>query len=306
MDIQENIDKIENLLQKNDPMQELELIRYINSLKINKTDAIFNYYQDNDNNRVFFCEDIEKTLQRDKYTRKGDKSLANTCIINKWDRLLSILLDNKYILNKETFINIGYIYENKEISKSYNIFEKLKNYPSSYKNQLFFNELLKALAVDRSKRRNTLFYQEVFVNNITLSVDSITENDMIIFKKLNELHPLILLSISKNDKNNTLFLNKDDELKFYTTNINGYLIGNILEEESPDLIKIKKQMYLLFLDMYKKNKNEIVNNTIKAFSWKETENIRDILIESSTLAENKIIEKNFSSIEIKKEMNKRL
>ena len=185
MDIQENIDKIESLLQKNGPVQELELIKYINSLKINKTDAIFNYYQDNDNNRVFFCEDIEKTLQRDKYTRKGDKSLANTCIINKWDRLLSVLLDNKYILNKETFINIGYIYENKNILKSYNIFKKLKNYPSSYKNQLFFNELLKTLAVERSKRRNTLFYQEVFVDNITLCVDSITKNDMIIFKKLN-------------------------------------------------------------------------------------------------------------------------
>lgn len=306
MDIQENIDKIESLLQKNGPVQELELIKYINSLKMNKVYAIFNYYQDNDNNRLFFCEDIEKTLQRDQYTRKGNKSLANTCIINKWDRLLSILLDNKYILNKETFINIGYIYENKNILKSYNIFEKLKNYPSSYKNQLFFNELLKTLTVERSKRRNTLFYQEVFVDNITLYVDSITENDMIIFKKLNELPPLILLTISKNNKNNTLFLNKDDELKFYTTNINGYLIGNILEEESPDLIKIKKQMYLLFLDMYKNNKNEIVNNTIKSFSWKETEYIRDILIESSTLAENKIIEENFSSIEIKKEMNKRL
>ena len=306
MDIQENIDKIESLLQKNGPVQELELIKYINSLKINKMDAIFNYYQDNDNNRVFFCEDIERTLQRDKYSRQGNKSLINTCVINKWDRLFSILLDNKYILNKETFINIGYIYENKNILKSYNIFEKLKNYPSSYKNQLFFNELLKTLTVERSKRRNTLFYQEVFVDNITLYVDSITENDMIIFKKLNELTPLILLTISKNNKNNTLFLNKDDELKFYTTNINGYLIGNILEEESPDLIKIKKQMYLLFLDMYKNNKNEIVNNTIKSFSWKETEYIRDILIESSTLAENKIIEENFSSIEIKKEMNKRL
>lgn len=306
MDIQENIDKIESLLQKNGPVQELELIKYINSLKMNKLYAIFNYYQDNDNNRLFFCEDIEKTLQRDQYTRKGNKSLANTCIINKWDRLLSILLDNKYILNKETFINIGYIYENKNILKSYNIFEKLKNYPSSYKNQLFFNELLKTLTVERSKRRNTLFYQGVFVDNITLYVDSITENDMIIFKKLNELPPLILLTISKNNKNNTLFLNKDDELKFYTTNINGYLIGNILEEESPDLIKIKKQMYLLFLDMYKNNKNEIVNNTIKSFSWKETEYIRDILIESSTLAENKIIEENFSTIEIKKEMNKRL
>jgi len=125
MDIQENIDKIESLLQKNGPVQELELIKYINSLKINKMDAIFNYYQDNDNNRVFFCEDIEKTLQRDRYTRKGDKSLINTCIINKWDRLFSILLDNKYILNKETFINIGYIYENKNILKSYNIFKKL-------------------------------------------------------------------------------------------------------------------------------------------------------------------------------------
>lgn len=166
--------------------------------------------------------------------------------------------------------------------------------------------MLKTLAVERSKRRNTLFYQEVFVDNITLCVDSITENDMIIFKKLNELPPLILLTISKNNKNNTLFLNKDDELKFYTTNINGYLIENILEEESPDLIKIKKQMYLLFLDMYKNNKNEIVNNTIKSFSWKETEYIRDILIESSTLAENKIIDENFSSIKIKKEMNKRL
>lgn len=306
MDIQENIDKIESLLQKNGPVQELELIKYINSLKINKMDAIFNYYQDNDNNRVFFCEDIEKTLQRDKYSRQGNKSLINTCVINKWDRLFSILLDNKYILNKETFINIGYIYENKNILKSYNIFKKLKNYPSSYKNQLFFNELLKTLAVERSKRRNTLFYQEVFVDNITLYVDSITENDMIIFKKLNELPPLILLTISKNNKNNTLFLNKDDELKFYTTNINGYLIENILEEESPDLIKIKKQMYLLFLDMYKNNKNEIVNNTIKSFSWKETEYIRDILIESSTLAENKIIDENFSSIKIKKEMNKRL
>lgn len=306
MDIQENIDKIESLLQKNGPVQELELIKYINSLKINKMDAIFNYYQDNDNNRVFFCEDIEKTLQRDKYSRQGNKSLINTCVINKWDRLFSILLDNKYILNKETFINIGYIYENKNILKSYNIFKKLKNYPSSYKNQLFFNELLKTLAVERSKRRNTLFYQEVFVDNITLCVDSITENDMIIFKKLNELPPLILLTISKNNKNNTLFLNKDDELKFYTTNINGYLIENILEEESPDLIKIKKQMYLLSLDMYKNNKNEIVNNTIKSFSWKETEYIRDILIESSTLAENKIIDENFSSIKIKKEMNKRL
>lgn len=306
MDIQENIDKIESLLQKNGPVQELELIKYINSLKINKMDAIFNYYQDNDNNRVFFCEDIEKTLQRDKYSRQGNKSLINTCVINKWDRLFSILLDNKYILNKETFINIGYIYENKNILKSYNIFKKLKNYPSSYKNQLFFNELLKTLAVERSKRRNTLFYQEVFVDNITLCVDSITENDMIIFKKLNELPPLILLTISKKNKNNTLFLNKDDELKFYTTNINGYLIENILEEESPDLIKIKKQMYLLFLDMYKNNKNEIVNNTIKSFSWKETEYIRDILIESSTLAENKIIDENFSSIKIKKEMNKRL
>lgn len=306
MDIQENIDKIESLLQKNGPVQELELIKYINSLKINKMDAIFNYYQDNDNNRVFFCEDIEKTLQRDKYSRQGNKSLINTCVINKWDRLFSILLDNKYILNKETFINIGYIYENKNILKSYNIFKKLKNYPSSYKNQLFFNELLKTLAVERSKRRNTLFYQEVFVDNITSCVDSITENDMIIFKKLNELPPLILLTISKNNKNNTLFLNKDDELKFYTTNINGYLIENILEEESPDLIKIKKQMYLLFLDMYKNNKNEIVNNTIKSFSWKETEYIRDILIESSTLAENKIIDENFSSIKIKKEMNKRL
>lgn len=306
MDIQENIDKIESLLQKNGPVQELELIKYINSLKINKMDAIFNYYQDNDNNRVFFCEDIEKTLQRDKYSRQGNKSLINTCVINKWDRLFSILLDNKYILNKETFINIGYIYENKNILKSYNILKKLKNYPSSYKNQLFFNELLKTLAVERSKRRNTLFYQEVFVDNITLCVDSITENDMIIFKKLNELPPLILLTISKNNKNNTLFLNKDDELKFYTTNINGYLIENILEEESPDLIKIKKQMYLLFLDMYKNNKNEIVNNTIKSFSWKETEYIRDILIESSTLAENKIIDENFSSIKIKKEMNKRL
>lgn len=187
MDIQENIDKIESLLQKNGPVQELELIKYINSLKINKMDAIFNYYQDNDNNRVFFCEDIEKTLQRDKYSRQGNKSLINTCVINKWDRLFSILLDNKYILNKETFINIGYIYENKNILKSYNIFKKLKNYPSSYKNQLFFNELLKTLAVERSKRRNTLFYQEVFVDNITLCVDSITENDMIIFKKLNEL-----------------------------------------------------------------------------------------------------------------------
>lgn len=306
MDIQENIDKIESLLQKNGPVQELELIKYINSLKINKMDAIFNYYQDNDNNRVFFCEDIEKTLQRDKYSRQGNKSLINTCVINKWDRLFSILLDNKYILNKETFINIGYIYENKNILKSYNILKKLKNYPSSYKNQLFFNELLKTLTVERSKRRNTLFYQEVFVDNITLCVDSITENDMIIFKKLNELPPLILLTISKNNKNNTLFLNKDDELKFYTTNINGYLIENILEEESPDLIKIKKQMYLLFLDMYKNNKNEIVNNTIKSFSWKETEYIRDILIESSTLAENKIIDENFSSIKIKKEMSKRL
>ena len=118
MDIQENIDKIESLLQKNGPVQELELIKYINSLKINKMDAIFNYYQDNDNNRVFFCEDIEKTLQRDKYSRQGNKSLINTCVINKWDRLFSILLDNKYILNKETFINIGYIYENKNILKN--------------------------------------------------------------------------------------------------------------------------------------------------------------------------------------------
>lgn len=75
--------------------------------------------------------------------------------------------------------------------------------------------MLKTLTVERSKRRNTLFYQEVFVDNITLCVDSITENDMIIFKKLNELRPLILLTISKNNKNNTLFLNKDDELKFY-------------------------------------------------------------------------------------------
>lgn len=306
MDIQENIDKIESLLQKNGPVQELELIKYINSLKINKMDAIFNYYQDNDNNRVFFCDGIERTLKRDKYSRKGNKSLINTCVINKWDRGIFNLLENKYILNKETFINIGYIYENKEISKSYNIFEKLKNYPSSYKNQLFFNELLKALTVDRSKKRNTLFYQDLFVNNITLGVDSITENDMIIFKKLDGLPPLILLSISKNDKNNTLFLNKDDELKFYTTNINGYLMENILAEESPDLIKIKKQMYLLFLDMYKKNKNEIIDDTIKSFSWKETEYIRDILIESSTLAENKIIDENFSSIKIKKEMSKRL
>jgi hypothetical protein len=306
MDIQENIDKIESLLQKNGPVQELELIKYINSLKINKMDAIFNYYQDNDNNRVFFCDGIERTLQRDKYSRQGNKSLINTCVINKWDRGIFNLLENKYILNKETFINIGYIYENKNILKSYNIFEKLKNYPSSYKNQLFFNELLKTLTVDRSKKRNTLFYQDLFVNNITLGVDSITENDMIIFKKLDGLPPLILLSISKNDKNNTLFLNKDDELKFYTTNINGYLMENILAEESPDLIKIKKQMYLLFLDMYKKNKNKIIDDTIKSFSWKETEYIRDILIESSTLAENKIIDENFSSIKIKKEMNKRL
>lgn len=306
MDIQENIDKIESLLQKNGPVQELELIKYINSLKMNKVYAIFNYYQDNDNNRVFFCEDIEKTLQRDKYTRKGDKSLANTCIINKWDKLLSVLLDNKYILNKETFINIGYIYENKEISKSYNVFEKLKNYPSSYKNQLFFNELLKAFSVDKLKRHKTLFYKEVFINNITLGVDSITENDMIILKKLSGLHPLILLSISKNNEKNNLFSNKDDELRFYTNNINDYFLNNILHEDCSDLTKIKTQMYLFFLDMHKKNKNKIIDNTIKAFSWKETEDIRNILIESSVLAENKIIEENFSSIKMKKEMNKRL
>lgn len=306
MDIQENINEIENLLQTNGNWTELELIKYINSLKMNKIDAIFNYYQENDNNRIFFCEDIERTLQRDQYSRKGNKSLINTCIINKWDRGISNLLDNKYILNKETFINIGYVYENKEILKSYNIFEKLKSYPSSYKNQLFFNELLKAFSVDKLKRHKTLFYKEVFITNITLGVDSITENDMIILKKLSGLHPLILLSISKNNKKNNLFSNKDDELRFYTNNINDYFLNNILHEYCSDLTKIKTQMYLFFLDMHKKNKNEIIDNIIKAFSWKETEDIRNILIESSVLAENKIIEENFSSIEMKKEMNKRL